>query len=170
MKSNQHAEKNNSLSWHQTQHSLPCSYQTLNYLTNNSWKPQTRHLASSPLSQEEIIKKKKIVAVNSNSVNSSASSSQVWQDSLWNNDSSCSHPPTPWRICSTKKMKNVQQKKYREEIGLGKRLKHLLRFRNVTKYCIRFHCQTTKIKSRLLLNKIAEQLPTNEKNVSKKIG
>ena len=59
LKSNQHAEKNNSLSWHQTQHSLPCSYQTLNYLTNNSWKPQTRHLASSPLSQEEIILKKK---------------------------------------------------------------------------------------------------------------
>ena len=48
LKSNQHAEKNNSLSWHQTQHSLPCSYQTLNYSANNSWKPQTRHFASSP--------------------------------------------------------------------------------------------------------------------------
>ena len=66
LKSNQHAEKNNSLSWHQTQHSLPCSYQTLNYSANNSWKPQTRHFASSPLSPEEIISKKSTVAVNSN--------------------------------------------------------------------------------------------------------
>ena len=39
LKSNQHAEKNSSLPWHQTQHSLPCSYQTLNYLANDSWKP-----------------------------------------------------------------------------------------------------------------------------------
>ena len=58
LKSNQHAGKNNSLSWHQTQHSLPGSYQTLNYLANNSWKPQTRHFSSSPLSPEEIISKK----------------------------------------------------------------------------------------------------------------
>ena len=36
LKSNQHAEKNNSLSWHLTQHSLTCSYQTLNYSANNS--------------------------------------------------------------------------------------------------------------------------------------
>ena len=36
LKSNQHAEKNNSLSSHQTQHSLPCTYQTLNYSANNS--------------------------------------------------------------------------------------------------------------------------------------
>ena len=75
LKSNQHAEKNNSLSWHQTQHSLPCSYQTLNYSAYNSWKPQTRHFASSPLSLEEIKSKKSTVAVNSNSVNFSASSS-----------------------------------------------------------------------------------------------
>ena len=40
LKSNQHAEKNNSLSWHQTQYSLPCSYQTLIYSANNSWKPR----------------------------------------------------------------------------------------------------------------------------------
>ena len=39
LKSNQHAEKNSSLPWHQTQHSLPCSYQTLNYSANDSWKP-----------------------------------------------------------------------------------------------------------------------------------
>ena len=58
LKSNQHAEKSNSLSWHQTQRSLPCSYQILNYSANNSWKPQTRHFASSPLSPEEIISKK----------------------------------------------------------------------------------------------------------------
>ena len=58
LKSNQHTEKNNSLSWYQTQHSLPSSYQTLNYLANNSWKLQTRHFASSPLSQEEIKSKK----------------------------------------------------------------------------------------------------------------
>ena len=64
LKSNQHAEKNIYLSWHQTQHSLPCSYQTLNYLANNSWKLQTRHFASSPLSPEEIISKKSTVAVN----------------------------------------------------------------------------------------------------------
>ena len=57
-KSNQQAEKHNSLSLYQTQDSLPCSYQTLNYLANNSWKPQTRHFASSPLSLEEIISKK----------------------------------------------------------------------------------------------------------------
>ena len=55
LKSNQHAEKNNSLCWHQTQHSLPCSYQTLNYSANNSWRPQARHFASAPLSSEEII-------------------------------------------------------------------------------------------------------------------
>ena len=55
---NQQAEKNNFLSRHQTQHSLSCSYQTLNHLANNSWKPQTRHFASSPLSPEEIILKK----------------------------------------------------------------------------------------------------------------
>ena len=58
LKSNQHAEKNNFLSSHQTQHSLPCSYKTWKYSANNSWKPQTRHFASSPLSPEEIISKK----------------------------------------------------------------------------------------------------------------
>ena len=58
LKSNQHAEKNNSLSLDQTQHSLPCSYQTLNHSANNSWKSQTRHFASSPLSPEEIMSKK----------------------------------------------------------------------------------------------------------------
>ena len=59
LKSNQHAEKNNSLSWDQTQHILPCSYQTLNYSANNSWKLlETRHFASSPSSPEEIISKK----------------------------------------------------------------------------------------------------------------
>ena len=36
LKSNQHAEKNNYLSWHQTQHSLSRNYQTFNYLANNS--------------------------------------------------------------------------------------------------------------------------------------
>ena len=36
LKSNQHAEKNYYLSWHQTQHSLSCSYQTFNNLANNS--------------------------------------------------------------------------------------------------------------------------------------
>ena len=36
LKSNQHAEKNNYLSWHQTQHSLSRSYQTFNNLANNS--------------------------------------------------------------------------------------------------------------------------------------
>ena len=114
LKSNQHAEKNNSLSWHQTQHSLPCSYQTLNYLANNSWKPQTRHFASSPLSPEKMISKKSTVAVNSNSVSFSASSSQVSEDTLSNNDP-------------------------RRRTGLGKRLKRLLRFGKVTKYCIMFH-------------------------------
>ena len=39
LKSNQHTEKNSSLPWHQTKHSLPCSYQTLNYSANDSWKP-----------------------------------------------------------------------------------------------------------------------------------
>ena len=58
LKSNQHAEKNNSLSWHQIQHSLPCSYQTFNYSPNNSWKPQTRHFTLSPFLPEEIISKK----------------------------------------------------------------------------------------------------------------
>ena len=55
LKSNQHTEKNNSLSLDQTQHSLPCSYQTLNHSANNSWKPQTRRSASSPLSPEEMM-------------------------------------------------------------------------------------------------------------------
>ena len=104
LKSNQHAEKNNSLSSHQPQHNLPCSYQTLNYSTNNSWKPQTRHFASSPLSPEEIISKKGTVAVNSNSVSFSASSSKVSGDSLSNNDLPLSHPPTPVEECSAKKI------------------------------------------------------------------
>ena len=95
LKSNQHAEKNNSLSWHQTQQKLPCNDQTLNYLANNSWKPQTRHFASSPLWPEEIISKKSTVAINSNSVSFSAFSSQVSEDSLSNSDSPSSHPPTP---------------------------------------------------------------------------
>ena len=103
LKSNQHAEKNNSLSWHQTQHSLPCSYQTLNYSANNSWKLQTRHFASTPLSPEEIISKTSAVAVNPNSVSFSAFSS--WS----NNDSSSSHPPTPVEECSAKK--NIEEGK-----------------------------------------------------------
>ena len=61
LKSNQHAERNNSLSWDQSQHSLLCSYQTLNYLADNSWKPQNRHFASSP--QRYLIKDKKSAAV-----------------------------------------------------------------------------------------------------------
>ena len=36
LKSNQHAEKNNFLSWHQTKHGLSRSYQTFNNLENNS--------------------------------------------------------------------------------------------------------------------------------------
>ena len=47
LKSNQHAEKKKFLSSHEKL-SLPCSYQTLNHSANNSWKPQTRHSASSP--------------------------------------------------------------------------------------------------------------------------
>ena len=54
LKSNQHAD----LSWNQTQHNFPCSYQTSNYSANTSWKHQTRHFASSPLTPEEIISKK----------------------------------------------------------------------------------------------------------------
>ena len=103
LKSNQHAEKNNSLSWHQTQHRLPCSYQTLNYSANNSWKPQTRHFTSTPLSLEEIISKTSRVAINPNSVSFSASSSQVSEDLSSNHDSSSSHPPTPVEECSAKK-------------------------------------------------------------------
>ena len=111
LKSNQHAEKNNSLSWNQTQHSLRCSYQTLNYSANDSWKPQTGHFASSPLSPEEITSKKSTVAVNSNNVSFSPSSSQVPEDLLSHNDSSSSHPPTPVQFCSTKK--NIKKGKER---------------------------------------------------------
>ena len=122
LKSNQHAEKNNSLSWHQTQHSLPCSYQTLNYSANNSWKPQTRHFASSPLSPEEIISKKSTVAVNSNSVSFSKLSSQVSEESLSNNCASSSHPRTPVEECSAKK--NIEEGKDRncrgEELDFGR--------------------------------------------------
>ena len=161
LKSNQHAEKNNSLSWHQTQHSLPCSYQTLNYSANKSWKPQTRHFASSPLSPEEIISKKSTVAVNSNCVSFSASSSQVSEDSLSNNDSSSSHPPTPVEECSAKKYRGREGKELpRRRIGLGKRLKHLLHFGKVTKYCIKSAA----------VKQIAEQLETNEENVSQKMA
>ena len=39
LKSKQHAEKNNSLSYHQSQLGLLCSYQGLNYSANNSRKP-----------------------------------------------------------------------------------------------------------------------------------
>ena len=60
LKLKQHAEKNNSLSCHQSQHGLLCSYQALNYSANNSRKSQTRQFASSPLSPEEIISKKKV--------------------------------------------------------------------------------------------------------------
>ena len=110
LKSSHHAEKNNSLSWHQTQHSLSCSYQTLNYSPNNSWKPETRHLVSSPLSPEEIISKKSTVAVNSNNVIFSASPFQVSEDSLTNNDSSSSYPPTSVEECSAKKISRKGRK------------------------------------------------------------
>ena len=132
------------------------SYQTLSYSANNSWKPETRHLVSSPLSPEEIISKTSTVAVNSNSIRFSASPFQVSEDSLTNNDSSSSYPPTSVEECSAKKYRGREGKELpRRRIGLGKRLKHLLRIGKVTKYCIMFNCQTilTKIKSRLLLNK-----------------
>ena len=156
LKSNQHAEKNNFLSSHQTQHSLPCTYQTLNYSANNSQKPQTKHFTSSPLSPEETVSKTITVAINSNIASFSASSSQLSEDSLSNNDSSSSPTPKPAEECSTKKYRGREGKELpRRRIGLGTRLKHFLRFGKVTKYCIMFHCQTilTKIKSRLLLNK-----------------
>ena len=59
---------------------------------------------SSPLSPEEIISKKSTVAVNSNSVIFSLSSSQVSEDSLSDKDSSSSHPPTSVEECSATKI------------------------------------------------------------------
>ena len=50
-------------------------------------------------------------------------------------------------------------------------MKHLLRFGKITKYCIMFHCQTfylSKDKKSAAVKQTAEQLETNEKNVSKK--
>ena len=141
---NQQAEKNNFLSRHQTQHSLSCSYQTLNHLANNSWKPQTRHFASSPLSPEEIILKKSTV-----------------QDSLPNNDSSL-HKMFSKKIIEKGKERNCRG----EEL---ERLKHLLPFGKVTKYCM-FHCHTTltKIKNRLLLKKSQSSWRQGKKMLAKK--
>ena len=51
-------------------------------------------------------------------------------------------------------------------IGLGKRLKCLLRFGEVTKCCIMFHLN--KDKKSASVKQIAEQLETYEENVSKK--
>ena len=54
--------------------------------------------------------KKSTVAVNSNRFSFSASSSQVSQDSLSNNDSSSSHSPTPVEECSAKKISRKGRK------------------------------------------------------------
>ena len=156
LKSNQHAEKNNSLSWHQTQHSLPCSYQTLNYSANNSWKPQTRHFASTPLSLEEIISKKKY----------SSSKSKQHQLFSFLFSSFRGFIVKQWFIIFTPTYTSggmFSKKKYwgregnellERRIQLVMRLKLLLCFGKVTKYCIMFHCFIlTKIKNRLLLNK-----------------
>ena len=78
-------------------------------------------------------------------------------------------------------LKNFQQRKYRgregkelteRRIGLGKRLKHFLRFWKLTKCCIMFHCQTylNKDKKLAAVKQIAEQLETNEENISKKLA
>ena len=78
-------------------------------------------------------------------------------------------------------LKNFQQIKYRgregkelteRRIGLGKRLKHFLRFWKLTKCCIMFHCQTylNKDKKLAAVKQIAEQLETNEEYDTKKVA
>ena len=101
------------------------------------------------------------------------SSSQASENSLSNNDLSSSHPPTPVEECSAKKYRGREGKELpRRRIGLGKRLKHLLHFGKVTKFCIIIHGRTilTKIKSPLLLNKLQSSLWQMKKMSVKKMA
>ena len=111
--------------------------------------------------------KKSTVAVNSNSVSFSASSYQVSEDSLSNNDSSSSHPTTPVEECSAKKISRKGRKGIAAEKNWTREeIETLIRFGKITKYCIMFH----KDKKSAAVKQIAEQLETNEENVSKKMA
>ena len=173
LKSNQHAEKNNSLSWHQTQHSLPCSYQTLNYSANNSWKPQTRHFASFPLSPEEIISKKKY------------SSSKFIQHQLFSilfysfrgfivkQRFIIFIPtyPTPVEECSAKKILRKGRKGIAAEKNWAREeIETLITLwgSNEILYNVSFHL--SKDKKSAAVKQITEQWETNEENFSKKMA
>ena len=156
-----------------TQHSLPYSYQTLNYSANNSWKPQTRHFESFPLSQEEIISKRGTVAVNSNSISFSASSSHVSEDSLSNNDSSSSHLPTPIEEYSAKKISRKERKGIAAEKNMTREeIEALITLRegNEILYNASLSDYFSKDKKSTTVKQIAEQLETSEDNVSKKLA
>ena len=172
LKSNQHAEKNSSLPWHQTQHSLPCSYQTLNYSANNSWKPQTRHFASFPLSPEEIISKKKY------------SSSKFIQHQLFGilfysfrgfivkQRFIIFIPtyPTPVEECSAKKILRKGRKGIAAEKNWAREeIETLITLwgSNEILYNVSFHL--SKDKQSAAVKQITEQWETNEENVSKKM-
>ena len=104
---------------------------------------------------------------------SATSSSQASENSLSNNNLSSSHPPTPVEECSAKKYRGKEGKELpRRRIGLGKRLKHLLHFGKIKKFCIMIHCWTilTKIKSRLLFNKSQSSWRQMKKMSAKKMA
>ena len=173
LKSNQHVEKNHFLSSHQTQHSLPCSYQTWKYSAINSWKPQTRHFASSPLSPEETVSKTTTVAVNSNIVSFSASSSQLSEDSLSNNDSSSSPTPKPAEECSAKKISRKGRKGIAAEKNWTRdEIETLFTLWEGNKilYNVSLSDYLKKDKMPAAVKQIAEQLETNEENVRKKMA
>ena len=147
------------------------SYQTLNYSANNSWKPETRHFVSSPLSPEEIISKTSTVVVNSNSIRFSASPSQVSEDSLTNNDSSYSYPPTPVEECSAKKISRKGRKGIAAEKNWTREeIETLITLweGNEILYNVSLSDYLNKDKKSAAVKQIAEQLETNEENVSKK--
>ena len=104
--------------------------------------------------------KKSTVAVNSNSVSFSASSSQVSEDSLSKNDSSSSHQLTPAEECSSKQISRKGRKGIvAEKNWTTEEIETLINL---------WEGNLNKDKKSASVKQITEQLETNEENVSKK--
>ena len=117
--------------------------------------------------------KKSTVEVNSNSVSFSASSSQVSEDSLSNNDSSSSHPPTPAEECTAKKISRKGRKEMAAEKNWTREETETLITLwegNEILYNVSLSDYLDKDKKSVAVKQIAEQLETNEENVSKNMA
>ena len=117
--------------------------------------------------------KKSTVAVNSNRFSFSASSSQVSQDSLSNNDSSSSHSPTPVEECSAKKISRKGRKGIAAEKNWTRdEIETLFTLWEGNKilYNVSLSDYLNKDKKSAAAKQIAEQLETKEENVRKKMA